>query len=241
MAARLTREERLDRLVERTKARVAGSPDSARSLRHSPDSALGTLVREAGYDRVSDKLLEELEDRLLAAGVGTHPKITDPSVTIKTRIHFFDSSRPVPGFQQPRQLFAEEKELSRFIQMNWDNLGFVNSRNLRLRGHEVRIANNCVIDLLAVDRKSDELVGFELKASDGDDRLVGQAAKYMSALAAQAEKEGRAGARLVIVTGQPDEELNVRVQDLADKYAVKTEWLLYSVSIDLSKAATARS
>jgi hypothetical protein len=29
--------------------------------------------------------------------------------------HFFDSSRPVPGFQQPRQLFAEEKELSRFI------------------------------------------------------------------------------------------------------------------------------
>ena len=74
MAARLTREERLDRSIERTKARVAGSPDSARSLRHSPDSALGTLVREAGYDRVSDKLLEELEDRLLAAGVGTHPE-----------------------------------------------------------------------------------------------------------------------------------------------------------------------
>lgn len=197
---------------------------------------LSTLVREAGYDRVSDKLLEDLEFRLEEKGVRTHPKLTDPSNTGKTRIHFFDLKRLVPGLQQPQQLFAEEKELSRFLQMNWDHLAYVKKHSLRLRGCEIRIAENCTVDLLAVDKKQDVLVAFELKVSEGDDRLVGQAAKYVAALQKQADKEGRAGARLVIVTGQPDEELAARVQDLAEKYGVAVEWLLYSVSIDLSAA-----
>lgn len=237
MPARLSKDDRLQRLIEKTRKRVDDAPESAaRSLRHSPDSLLSTLVREAGYDRVSDKLLEELDELLETADLGTHPKLTDPSNTSKTRVHFLDLKRPVPGFQQPRQLFAEEKELSRFLQMNWNRLEYVKMHGLRLRGREFRIAENCTIDLLAVDSKRDELVGFELKVSEGDDRLIGQAAKYLSALAKQADREGRAGARLVIVTGQPDEELAVRVQDLAEKYGIAADWLLYSVSIDLSAA-----
>jgi nucleotide-binding universal stress UspA family protein len=236
MPARLTKQEKLERLVEKTRKRVDDSPDSVRSLRHCPDSALGTLVREAGNDRVSDKLLEDLDEHLERAGIGTHPKLTDPSNTARTRIHFFDLSRPVPGFQQPRQLFAEEKELSRFLQMNWERLAYVKKHRLRLRGREVRIAENAIIDLLAVNKNTDELVGFELKVSEGDDRLVGQATKYISALKKQADKEGRAAARLVIVTGQPDEELDARIQDFAEKYEVKAEWLLYNVSIDLSES-----
>lgn len=236
MPTRLGKEERLQRLVDKTRKRVDDTPESTRSLRHSPDSLLSTLVREAGYDRMSDKLLEDLDERFEAAGIGTHPKLLDPSISAKTRIHFFDLNRPVPGFQQPRQLFAEEKELSRFLSMNWDALQYIKKAGLRFRGREVRIAGNCVIDLLAVDKKTDELVGFELKVAEGDDRLVGQAAKYMSSLATQAEKEDRSGARLIIVTGQPDEDLATRVQDLAEKYGVKAEWLLYKVTIELIDA-----
>ena len=153
------------------------------------------------------RLLEELEERFQEAGIRTHPELTDPSNTPKTRIHFFDLKQPVPGFQQPRQLFAEEKELSRFLWMNWDALPYVKKAGLRIRGREMRIAGNCIVDFLEEDKKTDELVGFELKAAEGDDRVVGQAAKYMSSLATQAEKEDRSGARLIIVTGQPDEDL----------------------------------
>ena len=85
-----------------------------------PTACLSTLVREAGYERISSKLLEELEDRMREAGIRTFPELTDPSNTRKTRIHFFDLNKPVPGFQQPQQLFAEEKELSRFLWMNRD-------------------------------------------------------------------------------------------------------------------------
>ena len=206
------------------------------ALSHSPDSLLGTLVREAGYERISAKLREELHERLRAAGIGTYPELTDPSNNRKTRIHFFDLKNPIPGFQHPRQLFADEKELSRFLWMNKAVLPYVKKAALRMRGREVRIADNCVVDLLAEDKKTGELVGFELKAAEADDRVVGQAAKYMRSLARQAAKEGRPGARLLIVTGQPDESLAGLVQEHAVRHGVKTQWLLYRVSIDLSEA-----
>lgn len=237
MPARVSREEKIDRIAVKARTRVDAAPEAAaRSLRHSPDSLLSTLVREAGHDRSSSKLLQDLEDALEGQGISTHPKLTDPSNTGKTRIHFFERNRPIPGFQQPRQLFSEEKELSRFLQMNWDQLAYVKRHGLRLRGYEVSIAHNCKIDLLAVEKKTDVLVGFELKVGEGDDRLVGQVQKYLAALKAQAEKEGRAGVRLVVVTGQPDEELAMRLQDLAERYEVEVEWLLYAVSIDLPEA-----
>lgn len=86
-----------------------------------------------------------------------------------------------------------------------------------------------------MDKKSNELVGFELKATGADERIVAQSAKYMKALTAQAKKECRAGARLLIVTGQPDETLAEQVQDAARKHGVKTSWLLYRVTIDLDE------
>jgi predicted O-linked N-acetylglucosamine transferase (SPINDLY family) len=58
----------------------------------------------------------------------------------------------------------------------------------------------------------------------------------MQSLARQAAKEDRPGARLLIVTGQPDESLAERVQTHAEKHGVRTEWLLYRVSIELSEA-----
>ena len=236
MPARLSKEDRLQRLVDKTRKRVDEKPEGTRSLSHSPDSLLSTLVREAGYERIAPKLLEELQDRLREAGIRTFPELTDPSNTRKTRIHFFDLKKPVPGFQQPQQLFAEEKELSRFLWMNRAMLPYVKKVGLHIRGQEMRIADNCIVDLLAEDKKTGELVGFELKAGEADDRVVGQAAKYMRSLVRQAKTEGRPGARLLIVTGQPDESLAELVQAHAERYGVKTQWLLYRVSMDLSEA-----
>ena len=84
------------------------------------------------------------------------------------------------------------------------------------------MAEGCIMDLLAEDKKSRELVGFELKAQAGDDRLAGQAARYMRALARRAREEVRPGARLLIVTGQPDQNLQKDVQLSAEKEGVKT-------------------
>ena len=49
----------------------------------------------------------------------------------------------------------------------------------------------------------------------------------MIALGRQAEKEGRPGARLLIVTGQPDRNLQQQVRELAATRGVKSDWLLY--------------
>lgn len=233
MAARLTKEGKLQRLVDETRQRVERDRDSTPTLKGSPYSYLRSLRQQAGYERMSDKFLEELDERLDAAGIGTHPNLRDPSIGPDTRIFFFDLKRPFPKFQQPRQRFAEEKELSRFLAMNWAVLPYVKKGGLRFRGREVRLDGSAIIDLLAVDKKTDELVGFELKVADGDDRLVGQAARYMSCLVSHAKKEGRSGARLVVVTGQPDTDLADRVRELGEHYGVKTEWLLYKVSVDL--------
>lgn len=232
----VSKEERLERLVAKTRKRIEDNPEATRSLSHSPDSLVSTLVREAGYKRSSAKLLQTLGQRLQEAGIATYPELTDPSNTPRTRVHFFDRKKLVPGYQHPRHLFGDEKELLRFLMMNKDVLPYCKKNNLEIRGAEVRIADNCRVDILAVDTKSRELVGFELKATGADERVVAQSAKYMKALAAQAKREQLRGARLLIVTGQPDESLAELVQDVARKHGVKTSWLLYRVSIDLAEA-----
>ncbi len=55
----------------------------------------------------------------------------------------------------------------------------------------------------------------------------------MKALKELAELEGRPGARLMIVTGQPDDELAENVQAHAERVGVKTDWCLYRVRFEL--------
>ena len=52
MSARLSKEDRLQRLIEKTRRRVDEKPEATRLLSHSPNSLLGVLVREGGYERV---------------------------------------------------------------------------------------------------------------------------------------------------------------------------------------------
>lgn len=229
----VSRDERLERLIVKTRKRIEDKPESARSLSQSPDSLLGTVVRDAGYERSSRKLLATLQQRFLAEDIATYPELTDPANTHRTRIYFFDRQKKVPGFQLPRHLFDEEKQLSRFLEINKDVLPYCKQNSLVIRGAEATIAAGCRIDLLAEDAKTRELVGFELKAKNADRGIVAQAADYMKALTALAKKEDRPGARLLIVTGQPDKALADLVQDVAKKHGVKTTWLLYNVTIDL--------
>jgi hypothetical protein len=194
------------------------------------------LVHQGGYKRTSHKFLEKLESSLREAGIGIYPDLTDPANEKNTYIHFYDLNNPIPGLQHPRQLFAEERELERFLWMNRAVLPYIRNNFLKITGRQVRIASDCIIDLLAEDKKTHELVGFELKAAQAHDRLIGQAAKYMQALAKHAATEHRPGARLMIVTGQPDPRLAERVQVHAQEHGVPTQWLLYHVSVGLSEA-----
>lgn len=235
LAARLTKEDRLQRLVEKTRRRVDETPPSARLLKHMPSSKLGALIREAGYLRSSRRLLDELSDRLRLAGVDFCPDLLDTDNTTDTKIYFFDVARSVKGLQPARQLFKEEAQLSQFL---WMNKHFLSQamKNLRLRDREKMLAPGSRPDLVALDTKSRELVGIELKAGEPDQGIVAQAAKYMSALKTQAESEGLRGARLMIITGQPDDQLADLVQLQSAKVGVKCEWLLYRVRFELSRA-----
>ncbi|MCV7007542.1 hypothetical protein [Mycobacterium gordonae] len=236
MAARLTKGDRLERLIDQTSRRVAGIPKDTRSLRQMPFSRLGVLVRAAGYERGSDKFLELLGDRLRNKGIGFSPELTDPANTVKTRVYFFDAKRPVKGLRPTYELFKEEKDLSRFLWLNKDVLSYAKKNNLKILSREKRLSNGVIIDLLAEDTKTGVLVGIELKAEEADDRVVGQAAKYMRALKLQANADGRPGARLLIVTGQPDDDLAELVQDDAEQFGVPTDWLLYRVRLELTEA-----
>lgn len=57
----------------------------------------------------------------------------------------------------------------------------------------------------------------------------------MRGLARRADEEGRPGARLLIVAGQPDQNLQRDMQLLAEQEGVKTQWLLYRVTFDLTE------
>ena len=171
MPVQLSKEQKLQRLVEEC-GELVGSHDAApNSLSRTHNMFLSTFLKKAGYQNIAPKFLEVLDNRLKAAGVATFPDLVDPTNTRKTRIYIFDRDHPIEGVQHPRMLFAEEEQLSRFLTMNFPVMSYIKKAGLHLLGREVRIAENCVIDLLAEDRKSHDLVGLELKAQQCDDRL----------------------------------------------------------------------
>ncbi|TDY09766.1 hypothetical protein BCL50_1863 [Mycolicibacterium litorale] len=221
--------------MRKTRQRVENIAPETRLLKHMPSSKLGVLVREAGYERGSRRLLEELSDRLREAGVDFSPELSDDANTPETTIHFFDAKRPVQGLQPARELFEEESQLQHFL---WKNKHFLSqaTKHLRLTDREKVLAPGSRPDLIAVDTKSKELVGIELKAGTPDEGIVAQAAKYMDALKTAAEAQGHKGARLMIITGQPNEQLAEQVQVHAEKVGVRCEWLLYRVRFELKKA-----
>lgn len=236
MSARLSKEDKLLKVVERYRVLVEsydGVPRSPSQLSHRK---LGTLAREAGYERVSMQFREELDAEFRKSRIGTFPDLTDPDNTRETRIALFDLDKPIPGFQPSRVLFDREEHLSRSLKKNFKVLKFFKRQGLVLRDREMRIAPGEIIDLLATDKKTGHLVGIELKVAEPGDRITGQTDKYMASLVRLANREKRPGARLLIITGQPDQKAKAAIETLSQKHGVPVTWLVYKVSIDLAEA-----
>lgn len=115
MAPRLTTEEKIQRLVAKCRDRVEAAQPPPQSLSHTSDSRLGSLAREAGYERLSSQFCEKLGDLLRDAGVGTHPDLTDPMNTRDTRIHFYDLEHPLPGHPADSSAFSDRVRTLRFL------------------------------------------------------------------------------------------------------------------------------
>lgn len=104
---------------------------------------------------------------------------------------------------------------------------------LRYLGAEVPIRLGCRIDLLAEDKKTNALVGIELKVAEPKRNLTSEAGTYMDALKQKSAAEGRPTRRLLIVTGQPHPEFQQQVQALSAAREVPIQWLIYTVSMTL--------
>lgn len=226
--------DRLARVVEKCRSDVDRGPTTS-SLSQAPDRLLGTLARLAGYQRVTSKFCEDLEEGLRAAGIKTFPDLRDPTNTRRTRVYLFNTDEFPSNIQQSRVLFDAEATLANFLEKNFASLPEIKKMNLRLIGREKHIGPRCRIDLLAADKKTGALVGIELKAGEPRRDVVSEAASYMSALKKKSIAEDLPTPRLLIVSGQPDPEFQKQIQALSNKEGVPTQWLTYAVSMSLKE------
>ena len=90
-------------------------------------------------------------------------------------------------------LFDREAPLSHFLQKNFRALPYFKKAGLRYLCAEVVIAPGSKIDIMAEDKKSNELVAIELKSGEPDEGLVAQAGRYMTALKQKAAETGGLG------------------------------------------------
>ena len=79
--------------------------------------------------------------------------------------------RESPGQESPAycELSKEEKGAFQIPLAEQNVRDYDKKRNLRIRDREKRIANGAVIEILAVDQKTREIVGLELRAEEADD------------------------------------------------------------------------
>lgn len=235
MATQRSRPDRIAHVVDACRDAVEAKPD-ATSLSQAPDRRLGTLAKLAGYKRVSSKFCEELDAQLRSASISTFPDLLDPTNDRRTRIYLFDAKSRPKGIQDSGGLFKFEKDLSDFLQKQFKISPAIKKLGLRLLGAEQTIGSGCRIDILAEDKKTKALVGIELKAGAPDRRIVSQAGSYMRALKKESEDKGLPlPPRLLIISGQPDQELQSDVKDQSTKHGVPVQWLIYTVSLTLKE------
>lgn len=234
MAERRNRTDRLADVIKLCRADVESGPRTS-SLSQAPDRLLGTLARKAGYQRVSSVFCSELDAGLRAEGIKTFPNLTERSNTRTTRIYLFAADDYPAEIQHPSVLLDSEKELSLFLRHRLHKFPQFKKMGLHNIKPEKIIGPGCKIDLLAEEKKTGTLVGIELKTGAPPDRLVNQAGRYMEALKNRASEKGHPGARLIIVTGQPDPEIQARIRTLATAQGVPVQWFIYAASMTVKE------
>ncbi|MDV2495789.1 MAG: endonuclease NucS [bacterium] len=136
--------------------------------------------------------------------------------------------------EKGRMEFAMEKYLEEFIEANFDKIDF--KRKLLLhedeegsgRQYPTPIGN---IDLLAIDKNTEEFVVFELKKGRSGDIVVGQILRYMGWVQENLAKE-RSRVNGIIIANDLDKKL-----EYALKMISNVELFIYSVSFELTKVS----
>lgn len=229
----MRRGPRIDRLIKDTLKRLEATNPTA--LSEAPDSHVAVILEKAGFQRMTSSVLKQIEDALRDAGISCYPSLLDPKVDRDTRIFFFlDGGSPV---LPSGGLFSTEAELERFVVENFGVLRELDG--LRLRKRQFRINNECIIDLLCDDIPKKQLVGIELKHRAPNEGAASQVRRYLDALCKRAEHEGKAGgARLILVTGIPDERVARDIEALLQQDGLmdRFTWLTYRAALELAVA-----
>ncbi len=78
---------------------------------------------------------------------------------------------------------------------------------------------------------------MELKHHGPDNGLVTQMRRYMTDLTHLAKEEGRhAGARGIVISGQPDPDIAADLRDLCSRHGYEVDWRLYRATLNLDTA-----
>jgi len=131
-----------------------------------------------------------------------------------------------------KSLFYLEKHLEDFLIDNWDKteLGkkydlYTEDGELKSQQYRTEIG---IIDILAKDKKSDQLVVIELKKNQSSDDTIGQLARYMGWL--EENKTGGKPTKGIIIAAQYDQRLYYALKKMKD-----AEVYLYQVEFHLKE------
>ena len=130
-------------------------------------------------------------------------------------------------------LFYMEKELENFLIKNWEKTDLGKKYDLyeedgEMVGQQYNTKEVGLIDILAVDKKNNQLVVIELKRNQTSDETVGQLARYMGWL--EENKTNGKPTKGIIITGQYDKKL-----DYALKKINGCEIYIYQVDFKLKE------
>lgn len=101
--------------------------------------------------------------------------------------------------------FTLEEQLERYIVSNWNSIDF--SYNLELYGRQYSTSVG-IIDLLCIDKDSNDFVVIELKKGKESDKVLGQVQRYMGWVKKNLAKDSQ-NVRGIIITGEYDERLSL--------------------------------
>ena len=127
--------------------------------------------------------------------------------------------------------FYMEKELENFLIKNWEHTSL--GKKLDLIDEDDKFSQQYPtdigrIDILAIDKKTEQYVVIELKKDRTSDDVVGQIARYMGWV--QKNKANGASVRGIIIANESDARLTYALTQIPN-----VELLLYKVDFTLSK------
>ena len=225
-------DEKITRCAKHYRDLLDALPEPPESLSRAPDSRLHVIIERAGGKRKGEALLARLDQAFAAAGITTHPRLTDSGLDPDDRVYMFDAKHPIK-LTPTHQLFHDEKTLENFILANQRELDLLRGLGLSPFKEQATLDSGRRIDLLCTRPSHNQLVAIELKVREPDDRATGQLQQYLDDLAKHAKNHGFDSAHLILISGQPDKTIRDRVSQYAAARGLTVTFFLYKVQMDL--------